>query len=53
MTKDEAIKELKACELMGEEEGHRTADIVLADLLIELGYEDVVHAYDKVDKWFS
>lgn len=32
---------------------HGVADSLLVDLLKELGYEEVVSVYDKVDKWYA
>lgn len=51
---------LKAIELLEQiacngdtEEAHGDADDVLCSLLNELGYEDVVAAWDKVNKWYA
>jgi hypothetical protein len=35
------------------EVAHCDADDVLCDLLTRLGYDDVVEAYCKVEKWFA
>lgn len=32
---------------------HSMSDSLLEDLLKELGYEEVVSVYDKVDKWYA
>ena len=32
---------------------HAHADDVLTELLISLGYQDVVDKYEKIDKWFA
>lgn len=32
---------------------HKMADSILEDLLKELGYEEVVSVYKKVDKWYA
>ena len=32
---------------------HEMADSLLADLLKDLGYEEVVSVYKKVDKWYA
>lgn len=55
MTRDEAIKELKECQGTGGdiETQHRRADIVLTEFLINLGYQDVVDEWEKVEKWYS
>jgi frataxin-like iron-binding protein CyaY len=37
----------------GFESNHEYADDMLCQLLLELGYEDVVEAYKKVPKWYS
>lgn len=54
MTREEAIKELKElfknCDTEGD---HVDADNVLCRLLIQLGYDDVVEAYNKIHKWYA
>ena len=35
------------------EEGHMNADAVLCVLLTELGFADVVEAWNTVDKWYA
>ena len=35
------------------EVAHREADKLLCDLLMDLGYTDVVEAWDKVEKWYA
>jgi hypothetical protein len=37
----------------GTEQIHIDADQVLCDLLVSLGYGDVVAEYNKVEKWFA
>jgi len=32
---------------------HHDADEVLCELLIHLGYKDIVDAWAKVDKWYA
>lgn len=32
---------------------HSKADNVLCELLMELGYEDIITAYKDVPKWYS
>lgn len=54
MTREQAIDDLKRLQSSGDTEGvHSDADKVLCALLIELGYEDVVSAWDKIDKWYA
>jgi len=54
MTREEALKELAICiDSTDIEVAHATADRVLAELLIDLGYQDVVEAWEKVDKWYA
>lgn len=35
------------------EEAHVNADAILCELLIEIGYGQVVTEYGKVDKWYG
>jgi hypothetical protein len=66
MDRQEAIRKLIAIQNQPEEynswlqesvvnqhEQHVDADIVLCELLISLGYEDVVDEYRKIEKWYS
>jgi len=54
MTKEEAIKELKTFQgYYDAEAAHPEADDVLCELLISLGYDDVVDEYNKVSKWYA
>ena len=53
MTKEEAILKLKEAANLGEEEGHIVADDVLCELLVSLGYGDVVDAYESIHKWYT
>lgn len=32
---------------------HRIADGILCDVLMELGYSDLVDAYEKITKWYA
>ena len=53
MSKEEAIKKLEEWADSGDiEMAHCEAEDILCDLLIQLGYEDVVQAYHKVHKWY-
>lgn len=48
------IKErLKSDPDYDEEFAHPDADVVLCDLLKELGFEDVVELYEKIPKWYA
>lgn len=46
-----ALKELQMSS--NTESAHKDADEWLCYLLEELGYEDVVEEYEKIDKWYS
>lgn len=35
------------------ESAHVEADDILCDFLKNLGYEDIVIEYEKIDKWYS
>jgi hypothetical protein len=35
------------------EDAHGNADTILCNLLIALGYQDVVVEYDKIKKWYA
>ena len=49
-----AILELKRMqECRDVEHAHATADDILCDLLITLGYKDVINEYKKVRKWYG
>jgi hypothetical protein len=39
--------------MVNQHEQHVEADEVLCELLISLGYEDVVEEYRKIEKWYS
>lgn len=51
--KEEAIKKIQEAANNGTEEGHYDGDKVLCDLLILLGYKEVVDEWNKLDKWYS
>lgn len=36
-----------------EEAGHSWADDELCNLLVSLGYEEVVKEYEKIEKWYA
>ena len=51
---EESIKYLRACQKINETEGaHWDANQILCDLLIFLGFENVVNEWRKVKKWYS
>lgn len=53
-SKDKAIAELKAMNNAGDPEiNHRNADNVLCELLTELGFDDVVYEFKRIDKWYA
>ncbi len=54
MNKEQALKELAKCINNNDVEmAHSDADDVLCELLISLGYEDVVNEYNLVPKWYA
>ena len=54
MTKEEAIAELNLIRQSDDTEvAHVDADDVLCQLLMSLGYEDVVTAYHDIGKWYA
>lgn len=44
---------LKKAADMDRETGHRVADGVLCELLIEFGFEEVVNEFRKLPKWYA
>jgi hypothetical protein len=54
MDREAAIELLKMEQKNGDTEmAHHNADGVLCDLLVKLGYKDVVDKWAKVDKWYA
>jgi hypothetical protein len=55
MTREEALVKLTKlhADSADTERDHWDADDILCDLLRALGYDDVVEAWDKIDKWYS
>lgn len=52
--RQQAIASLKEWQKMKDPEpAHAHADKVLCDLLIQLGYGDVVAEWHKVEKWYA
>ena len=53
-SKAKAIEALKNQQSNGDTEmAHCAADEILCEFLRELGHEDVVDEWDKVDKWYA
>lgn len=53
MTQEQAIELLKKCNTGDIESDHSNADDVLCNLLIALGYDAVVQAWEDVEKWYA
>ena len=54
MTKEKAIQMLKQEQQnFDTEAAHAKADDILCELLISLGYQDVVAEYNKANKWYA
>lgn len=54
MTREQALAALIECRQSGDTEAaHGDADRVLCDLLISLGYQDIVTAWKAVPKWYA
>lgn len=53
MTKEEVIARLKALHNGDPEESHTEGDRILCDLLVSLGYKEVVEEWKKIDKWYA
>ena len=54
MSRDKALIKLRRLQKSGDiEYAHGEADDVLCELLKNLGFEDVVEEYHKVEKWYS
>jgi len=49
----ELVEEIKQCSESDQEMGHIEADGILCDLLKELGYSEVVDAYNELHKWYA
>lgn len=51
---EEVVEKLKGLRLHSDiEDTHIKADKLLCDLLIQLGYKDVVDEFEKLSKWYS
>lgn len=56
MTREEAIAGLEEWARMSggdPESAHAHADRILLKFLSELGYDDIVQAWHKVEKWYA
>ena len=42
------LQKLSDCEA-----AHVKADQILLDILLDLGYDDIVQEYEKIDKWYA
>lgn len=52
--REHAISRLKAAQESGDTEcAHIEADDALCELLIDLGFKDVVDEWEKIHKWFA
>ncbi len=54
MDRQQAIERLKEQQGSGDTEAaHIIADEIICQLLISLGYEDVIAEYNKIDMWYA
>lgn len=54
MTDKETAEQIRKRCSHGDIEGaHCTADEILCDLLLSLGYAETVKAWNEVDKWYA
>jgi hypothetical protein len=54
MTREQAIEKLVECQQNRDtENAHLDADKVLCEMLISLGFKDVVNAWEPVHKWYA
>lgn len=56
MTREDALQALQKIAATAEddiESAHSKADDVLCNLLVSLGYTDIVAEYDSIPKWFA
>ncbi len=52
--KTEILEKLKELRYeMDTEAAHSDADELLCELLIELGHQDIVDAFNQIDKWYA
>lgn len=54
MQYDTALKRMKELQVQGDPEAaHSEADNILCELLIELGYAEIIEEWKKVAKWYA
>ena len=54
INRQEYIEKLrKLNELNNTETEHILADDLLVEILIKLGYQDIVDEYERINKWYS
>lgn len=54
MTPEEATRRIKEdCHTGDNEADHSLADEILCKLLVSLGHEEVVEAWEEVHKWYA
>ena len=53
MTREQAIERLTKAKALDTEAAHYEADMVLCQLLISLGYQDVVDEYAEINKRYA
>jgi hypothetical protein len=54
MTPEEALAKLTELQASRDyEDSHITADEILCDLLKSLGHQEVVDAFNKLEKWYA
>ena len=54
INKQEYIERLRELERLDDTEAeHAEADNILAELLVELGMQDIVDEYGKIPKWYA
>lgn len=51
--KKKYLEKIKECNNCDEEMGHVYADQALCELLRELGFDEIVEAYNKIGKWYA
>jgi hypothetical protein len=47
------LTKIKECSKYDTENGHSEADSILCELLLELGYADVIEEFQNLEKWYS
>lgn len=54
LTREEVLISLRELQDSDDtESAHSQADYLLCDLLVQLGYEDVVQAWHRIGKWYA